>query len=125
MSQPIVYIDNSEIREGKLEELRKAMDHLSSFVEKNVPEIISYAFYLDAEEKQMTVISVHPDSACLEDHMDRGKEEFRKFATLIKLSEIEIYGDVSNEVLRRLQNKAEMLGNGTVNVYDFVTGFAR
>lgn len=125
MSQPIIYIDKSEIREGKLEKLKGAMDHLASFVEKNIPRIISYAFYLDAENKQMTVISVHPDSACLIDHMDRGNEEFRKFGTLIKLSEIEIYGGVSEEVLTRLHNKAEMLGSGTVKVYDFFAGFAR
>jgi len=34
--QPIVYIDTSAIRNGKLEKLKVAMSHLAAFVETNV-----------------------------------------------------------------------------------------
>jgi len=125
MSNPIVYIDTSTIREGKLEKLKIAMKGLASFVEANMPRLISYAFFLDADESQMTVVAVHPDSASLEFHMEVGADEFRKFASLIQLSRIEIYGHISEVVLERLHQKARMLGSGTVAVHEFYAGFSR
>ena len=125
MPQPIVYIDNSTIREGKLEELQAAVKDLARFVEANVPQLISYGFFLNHDQTQTTVVAVHPDSASLEFHIDVGGAEFRKFAELIDLSRIEVYGDVSEAVQERLHQKARMLGTGTVAVHEFCAGFAR
>ena len=125
MPRPIVYVDTSSIREGKLEELEAAMQHLAAFVEANVPQLISYGFFLDHESDQMTVVAVHPDSASLEFHMDVGAEEFRKFADLIDLSRIDVYGAVSDAVVERLHRKAQMLGSATVTVHELHAGFAR
>jgi hypothetical protein len=124
-TQPIVYVDASTIREGKLDELTAAMDHLAAWVEANVPRLVSYAFYLDAERKQMTVVAVHPDSDSLEYHMDAGREEFRKFASLIELARIDVYGRVSDAVVERLEAKAAMLGGAPVAVHEFHAGFSR
>jgi hypothetical protein len=123
--QPIVYIDTSAIHDGKLEELKVAMKGLAAFVEANVPQLMSYGFFLDETQRQMTVVAVHPNSESLEFHMDVGSAEFRKFAHLIDLSKIEVYGRVSEAVLKRLHQKARMLGRGTVAVYEFYAGFAR
>ena len=125
MPQPIVYIDTSEIREGKLEEHEVAMKDLAAFVETNVPQLISYGFFLDKDRTQMTVVAVHPDSASLQFHMDVGNSEFQKFADLIDLSRIEVYGPVSDAVLERLHHKARMLGSGTVAAHEFYAGFSR
>ena len=125
MPQPIVYIDTSAIREGKVQQLEVAMKQLATFVEANVPQLISYGFFLDEDKTQMTVVAVHPDSASLEFHMDVGGAEFRKFADFIDLLRIEVYGQVSEAVLDRLHQKARMLGRGTVAVHPFYAGFAR
>jgi hypothetical protein len=37
MSEPILHIDTSDIREGKLEELKTAMNELVEFVEERAP----------------------------------------------------------------------------------------
>jgi len=123
--QPIVYIDTSAIREGKLQDLKAAMKHLAAFVEANVPRILSYAFFLEEAGKEMSVVAVHPDSAGLEFHMQAGAAEFRKFASLIELKRIEVYGRVSESVLERLHAKARMLGSAPVIVHDFQAGFDR
>jgi len=125
MTQPIVYIDTSAIRPGKLGELEVAMKHLAAFVEANVPQLISYGFFLDEDRSRMTVVAVHPDSASLEFHMDVGADEFRKFADLIDLLSIEVYGRVSDAVLDRLHRKAQMLGAASVTVHEFQVGFSR
>lgn len=125
MSHPIVYVDTSKVRKGHLEQLEVAMKHLAVFVEENMPRLISYGFYLDDERTEMTVVAVHPDSASLEFHLDVGRDEFRKFADLIQLSRIDVYGRVSEAVLDRLHRKAEMLGSGRVVVHELYAGFAR
>ena len=125
MHPPIVYIDTSAIRDGKLDELEGAMRHLAAFVDANVPQLISYGFFLDEKRTRMTVVAVHRDSASLEFHMDVGGAEFRKFAHLIELLTIEVYGAISDDVLERLHEKAQMLGDGTVTVHEHYAGFAR
>jgi hypothetical protein len=125
MTQPIVYVDTSTIRQGQLEKLKIAMKDLAAFVEANVPQLLSYAFFLDDDQSQMTVVAVHPDSASLQFHMDVGAAEFRKFASLLELSSIVVYGRISEAVLERLHQKAQMLGTGTVEVHEFYAGFAR
>jgi hypothetical protein len=125
MHPPIVYIDTSAIRDGKLDELEVAMRHLAAFVDAKVPQLISYGFFLDENRRHMTVVAVHPDSASLEFHMDVGGAEFRKFADLIDLLTIEVYGAISDDVLERLRQKARMLGDGTVTVHELYAGFAR
>lgn len=101
------------------------MKELASFVEVNMPRLLSYAFYLNVDQTQITVVAVHPDSASLAFHLDTGAAEFRKFASLLELSSIEVYGHVSDTVVDRLQEKARMLGSGTVSTLDFYAGFAR
>ena len=125
MGQPIVYVDVSEIRAGKEEQLEAAMDHLARFVEARIPRVASYGFFLDEERRTMSVVAVHPDSESLEFHLNEGNEEFRKFGELIDLSRIEVYGGVSDGVRERLERKARMLGRGTVTVHEFRAGFVR
>jgi hypothetical protein len=52
MSEPILYVDTSEIREGKLEELKTAMNELVEFVETNEPGLIAYNVYLNEDGSQ-------------------------------------------------------------------------
>ena len=125
MPEPIVYVDTSAVRPGKLEQLEVAMKNLVAFVEANMPRLISYGFYLNEDKTQMTVVAIHPDSASIEIHMDVGGPEFRKFADLIELRRIEIYGRVSDGVLERSHQKAQMLGNATVAIHELYAGFAR
>lgn len=122
---PIIYIDTSTIREGKHQKLEVAMRNLAAFVEANMPRLISYGFFLDENRGHMTVVAVHPDSESLEFHLDVGAAKFRKFADLLDLLKIEVYGAVSEPVLERLGQKARMLGSGTVAVHDLYAGFAR
>jgi len=126
MSEPIVYIDSSAIREGKLEQVKANIKELVEFIEAKEPQLISYNFYLNEEDTRMTVVAVHPDSASMEFHMEVGGPAFRKFADLINLQSIEVYGEPSDTVLKQLRQKAQMLGkSGTVLVHKPHAGFAR
>ena len=111
-SEPIVYIDHSDVREGSLEELKAGVRRLVDFIDAREPQLISYGFYIDEAASKMTVVAVHPDSASLELHLDLGSAEFRKLAHLLTLRSIECYGRPSEMALEQLRKKAATLGEG-------------
>lgn len=123
-SEPIVYIDHSDIREGALEELKAGVRRLADFIDAREPRLITYGFYIDEDAAKMTVVAVHPDSASLELHLDVGSPEFRKLAHLVRLTAIECYGQPSEEALEQLRHKAASLGDsGTVVTIGRFAGF--
>ena len=125
MTEPIYYVDTSEIRPGRLDTLRHLMTDLVAFVKENEPQLIAYDFFVDEGGTTMTCTAVHPDSASMEFHMTIGWEKFRGFADHIHQRSIDVYGDASDSVMARLQSKIEMLGRGRVTVHRRHAGFAR
>lgn len=112
-SEPIVYIDHSDINEGSIEELRTGVRRLVDFIDAREPQLITYGFYIDEDQGKMTVVAVHPDPASLELHMDIGGEEFRKLGHLLRLTGIECYGRPSERALDQMRQKAQALGDGS------------
>jgi quinol monooxygenase YgiN len=110
MSKALVYVDTSEVREGALEELKSAIEELAEFIEANVPQILAYNVYLSDDGSRMTVVHVHADAASLDQHMDVAGPAFRRFADLLTLSSIRVYGEPSEKAVRQLHEKARQLG---------------
>jgi hypothetical protein len=125
MTDLILYVDTSEVREGALEELKPAIRELVDFVEAHKPRLIAYNVYLSNDGTKLTVVSVHPDSASLEYHMTVAGPLFRRFVDLVTLSSIHIYGEPSENVLKQSDEKARLLGRGTVVVEPLFAGFTR
>jgi hypothetical protein len=125
MSKSVIIIDTSEIREGKLADLKEAMTGLAGFVEAHESEIIAYNVYINGDGTRLTVLQIHPDSASAEFHMKVAGSAFPGFAELIRMTGIDIYGDPGHELLEMLKRKARMLGSGTVVVHRLHAGFFR
>jgi quinol monooxygenase YgiN len=125
MSEPIIYLDTSEVREGALEDLKAAIKELADLVEKSEPRILAYHVYLSPDGRRMTVLHLHRDSASLDFHLKVAGPAFQKFAELITLSSIHIYGRPSEKALTQLQEKARLLGSGEVVVHEFEAGVTR
>ena len=125
ISEPIISLDTSEIRYGKLDELTKAAAELVEFVRSNEPRPIACEVYLDQTGSRMTVVQVHPDSASMGYHMTVAGPAFSGFAELITLSTLDVYGEPSEELLELLRRKVRMLGDATVVVHELQAGFTR
>ncbi len=125
MTDPIIYIDRSEIQEGQLEKLKQEVEKLADFVEIHVPQVIAYNVYFNQEETRMTIIHAHHDSDSLQALMDSAGPLFPQFEPLIDLLSIEVYGTPSEAVMERLRKKAKMLGDATLEVHKSHAGFAR
>lgn len=125
MTDVILYVDVSDVRDGALEELQSAMKRLVEFIEANEPRLIAYNVYFSTDGSRMTVASVHPDSASVEYHMKVAGPLFREFVELVTMSSIHIYGEPSQKVVEAADEKARLLGRGTVVVEPPYAGFSR
>ena len=123
---PVIYIDRSDVLEGRLDELKAGIRDLVPFVDSHQPQMVTYGFYLDEDARRMTVVAVHPDSASLERHVEIGGPEFSKLAPFIELREIEVFGHLSDRAVGLLEAKAAALGDrGTVTTHERFLGFER
>lgn len=125
MDRPIVYVDRSEIAEGRSEEVRARIGQLAAFVDANEPQVVSYGAYLDADGRTMSVVHVHRDPASLATHLRVAGPLFGEFRELVRLRSIDIYGDPPDAVVGQLRDKARLLGDATVTVHPFAAGFVR
>lgn len=125
MPDPIIFVDVSEVVPGKLDEVKTRFKELASFVEENEPRPISYNIFFDPTETLVTVVQIHPDSASMEFHVEVGAEIFRRFADLLTMRTMAVYGEASAALLAAMQAKATMLGAGSVEVHGLHAGFMR
>lgn len=125
MSQPLVYVDHSNVREGALASLKAAIADLAEFVEREEPQLVSYSAYFSQDGTTMTVVHVHTDAASLDFHMNVASPRFAKFADLLALRSIDIYGEPSEAALGLLNDKLRLLGAGEVTVHEPHAGFGR
>jgi hypothetical protein len=121
----IVYLDRSDIHEGRLEDLKQGIQRLVDVIEALEPQLIAYGFHLDEDAATMTVTAIHPDSASLELHLEVGNDEFRKLGEMITLRQIEVYGSISDRAREMLEQKVRMLGGSSLTVTERFAGFAR
>lgn len=125
MTDYIVYIDRSTVRDRRLEELKSAMGELVDFVEANEPEILAYDVYFSADGNRMTVMHTHADQDSLEFHMEVAGPKFPPIGEFIDLESIDVYGHVGENLVQRLRDKASELGSGRVSVHKLHEGVDR
>jgi hypothetical protein len=121
----ILVVDSSDIRPGKLAAVKAGVEELVAFVEANEAEPLAYDIYFDEAGTQMTVVQIHPDSASLERHMTIAGPIFRRFADLLTLARVDVYGEPSEAALDQIRGKAQLLGNAPVAVHELHAGFSR
>jgi hypothetical protein len=71
------------------------------------------------------VVHIHRDADSLDRHLAVAGAEFPKFADLVDLQSIDIYGTPSATAIAGLRRKAELLGNASVTIRPRAVGFAR
>jgi len=125
MTEPLIFFDSSLIAEGKLEEVKAAMKELASFVTEHEPYVISYNVFFSTDERTVTVVQTHPDSASMERHMELAAHLFRPLAGALTMKQMDVYGEPSAKLLDLLLKKAEMLGAPGVGVHSHHAGLTR
>jgi quinol monooxygenase YgiN len=123
--EPIVYVDNWKIRDGKLGEFKDAARQFVDFVAESEPQLIAYNVYIAEESNHATVIQIHPDSASIEFHMKVAGPQFGRFIELYETGgTIGVHGSPTDHVLDRMRQMGQQLGV-TVDVKELYAGFVR
>lgn len=125
MPAPIIYLDRSDIRHGRLDEAKRAFDDLAAFVEANEPQLLSYAVYFSEDGARSSVLHVHGDEASLRRHMEVIQPRLARFAELLELREIEVFGEVGPELIEQLNAKLRLLGSEGLLVRHAQAGYLR
>jgi hypothetical protein len=125
MAEPLIYVDVAEVRAGVLADLKEGIAELAEFIEQNEPQLLSYNVYFSDDGTRMSVVHVHADPASLDRHLEIAGPRFARFVDLVTLRSIHIYGRPSENALRQLRDKLQLLGSGDVVVCPPHVGFVR
>ena len=96
----ISWLISANIREGKLSE---AKDHFQKMVDKTTADdefVMDYEFFVNEEEGTVRVYERYPDSVAVMNHMGVVKDLLGPLGTLIKVSNMEIFGNPDEKVLK-------------------------
>lgn len=111
MSEPLIFIFNCAIKEGKIEEYKQFNREFVDFVEANEPRLIALEVYTNENDTETTYVFVHPDADSEDFHMQVAGDKLNEGHELIDFTKvsIEVFGTPSAAVLEQLR---QMAGSG-------------
>ncbi|HLF74776.1 MAG TPA: hypothetical protein VI524_10545 [Anaerolineales bacterium] len=99
MSEPIVFISNQRVKEGKLEGYKHYYRQVAEQAQADKPGTIAHLAYLNKDGSELSIIHVFPDAESMEMHMKGVDELAKKAFDFIDIVSFEIYGKPSDIVL--------------------------
>jgi quinol monooxygenase YgiN len=99
VSEPFIFVGTHRIREGKLEEFKRDCRKLVEVVQEHEPQLMSFNFYFNEDETEVSVVQVHPDADSMLLHMQVAREHITQ-ATEEQLitKEIQVFGSPNDAV---------------------------
>jgi hypothetical protein len=109
MSEPIIFIAQQKIKQGKLEEYQKYYQEVAEWMEANKPQTSAHIAYVSEDGTQASVVHIFPDMEAMEKHMQGLGDLGMKAFTLMEIVGFDIYGTPSEIVL---ESMLKMVGPG-------------
>lgn len=103
MSDPIVFISHSRVKEGKLEAFRELSEEVFSVMEAEKPGTVLHYGYVNEEVTELHFVHVFPNADAMDAHMVGAAERVGKADEFIATFEFEIYGAPNEETLAMLR----------------------
>lgn len=111
MSEPFIFIGTHTLKEGKLEDFKKACRELVEVVEANEPRLIAFNIYVNEDGTEATIVQVHPDPDSMLFHMQVVREHIGQAyqSVLEKTKRIDVCGKPSDTALQTI---GQLAGSG-------------
>jgi quinol monooxygenase YgiN len=103
MSDPIVFVSHSMVREGKLEALQEFTRGMFPVLEAEKPGTVLHDGYVDEDGTQVHFVHVFPDADAMDAHMVGVADRTGKAEEFIETYGFEIYGTPSADTLAMLR----------------------
>ena len=109
MSEPIVFISNQRVKEGKLEGYKHYYRQVAEQAKADKPGTIAHIAYHNEEGTELSIIHIFPDAESMEAHMKGVDELAKKAYEYVEILGFEIYGKPTEAVLERMM---QIVGSG-------------
>jgi quinol monooxygenase YgiN len=106
MSEPIVFISNQRIKEGKLDGYRQYYLEVIEEIKANKPGTVAHLFYVNEDGRDASIVHIFPDAEAMEYHMQGVDEKAKKAYEFTEIVSFEIYGKPSDKVLEMMMQIA-------------------
>ena len=120
MSEPIIFISNQRVKEGKLEGYKHYYRQVAEQAKADKPGTIAHIAYHNEEGTELSIIHIFPDAEAMELHMKGVDELAKKAFEYVEILSFEIYGKPTETVLEGMM---QIVGSGiTVNIRPQLVG---
>ena len=99
MSEPIIFISNQRVKEGKLEGYKHYYRQVAEQAKADKPGTIAHIAYHNEEGTELSIIHIFPDAEAMELHMKGVDELAKKAFEYVEILSFEIYGKPTETVL--------------------------
>ena len=110
MTQPIVFISHSAIRDGQVEGFRAFIRRGAPALEADKPGTIAFLAYLDGDASVASIIHVFPSADAMNAHLEGVQERSEEADAFIRTTAYEIYGSPDARVVQMMGAFAERAG---------------
>ena len=125
MSQPIVFISHFQVKEGKLDGLKRSYHESAKRLQAEKPRTLVFLGYLNDSATHVSFVHAFADAESMDLHVQGAGERSRAAYEYLDPRGWEIYGRPSNPVLEMMRQGATSAGV-TLNVHpDYLGGFLR
>jgi len=106
MSEPIIFISNQRVKEGKLEGYKRYYRQVAEQAKAEKPGTVAHLAYVNEYGNELTIIHVFPDAEAMELHMKGVDELAKKAYEYVEIISFEIYGKPGDSVLNMIMQIA-------------------
>jgi hypothetical protein len=111
MGGPFIFISQSRIKEGKLEDFKNGLREMAEFVEANEPRVIAFEAYLNDDDTEVTGVQIHPDADSMAHHMQVAFEKIMEFDQYLDTQSVEVYGVPNDALLGMMKQMGDQFGS--------------
>jgi hypothetical protein len=112
MVEPIIFISNQKIKEGKLEAYTENYRQVAAMTEATKPGTAAHLAYASEDGTAVSIVHIFPDPESMEQHMHGVGELARKAYEFMEIVSFEIYGQPGEHTMEMMQQAA----GGGINV---------
>lgn len=128
MAGPFIFISQSRIKEGRLDDFKRGLREMAEFVEANEPRVIAFEAYINDDGTEVTGVQIHPDADSMALHMQVAFEKIVEFDQYLDTQSVEVYGVPNDAVSSMMKQIGDQFTGSEMSLRvrtNPVGGFAR
>lgn len=106
MSEPIVFISNQRIKEGKLDGYKQYYRQVAELTEANKPGTVAHLAYANADGTEASIVHIFLDAESMQLHMQGAGDWAKKAYEFIEPATLEVYGRPGDQILDPMKQAA-------------------